>query len=207
MLINAPHCHDTVAAHESGCGGAECKPLRRGKRGKRSNFICSGIEVVITGLTRNQFAGNRTWVRIPPAAPARRKRHIACDELFHFIAKLIARSFCCSSLPNRTRCRWAPVWVRRCAAVLSYRKEVSILPVPSSPPQATYRLRRAFSFHCKAHRALILLLLATKPDPLSLGSGLECRPAGGSGFRNTHLFGARGLLARSTLRDSNARQK
>ena len=30
---------------------------------------CSGIEVVITGLTRNQFAGNRTWVRIPPAAP------------------------------------------------------------------------------------------------------------------------------------------
>ena len=24
------------------------------------NFICSGIEVVITGLTRNQFAGNRT---------------------------------------------------------------------------------------------------------------------------------------------------
>ena len=34
-------------------------------------------------------------------APTRRKRHIACDELFHFIAKLIARS----SLPNRTRCR------------------------------------------------------------------------------------------------------
>ena len=31
--------------------------------------ICSGIEVVITGLTRNQFASNRTWVRIPPAAP------------------------------------------------------------------------------------------------------------------------------------------
>ena len=25
--------------------------------------------MVITGLTRNQFAGNRTWVRIPPAAP------------------------------------------------------------------------------------------------------------------------------------------
>ena len=27
------------------------------------------IEVVITGLTRNQFAGNRTWVRIPPSPP------------------------------------------------------------------------------------------------------------------------------------------
>ena len=30
--------------------------------------MCSSIEVVITGLTRNQFAGNRTGVRIPPAA-------------------------------------------------------------------------------------------------------------------------------------------
>ena len=42
-------------------------------------------------------------VRLPYPAPARRKRHIACDELFHFIAKLIARSFRCSSLPNRNR--------------------------------------------------------------------------------------------------------
>ncbi len=31
--------------------------------------IRSGIEVVITGLTRNQFVSNHTWVRIPPAAP------------------------------------------------------------------------------------------------------------------------------------------
>ena len=69
--------------------------------------------------TRNQFGSNPTRVRIPPAAPARRKRHIACDEFFHFIAKLIARLFCCSSLPNRTRCRWAPIWGRRFAAVLS----------------------------------------------------------------------------------------
>ena len=36
----------------------------------------------------------------------------------------------------------------------------------TSSSQATYRLRRAFSFHCKAHRALILLLLASKPQPL-----------------------------------------
>ena len=159
---------------------------------------------VVHQTSRNQFAGNRTWVRIPPAAPRRRGRHIVRGDFF---TKVTSHSFCRGSFPNRTRCRWAPVWVRRCAAVLSYRKEVSILPVPSSPPQATDRLRRAFSFQCKAHRALILLLLATKPDPLSLGSGLVCRPAGGSGFRNTHLFGARGLLARSTLRDSNARQK
>ena len=36
----------------------------------------------------------------------------------------------------------------------------------TSSSQALYRLRRAFSFHCKAHRALILLLLASKPQPL-----------------------------------------
>ena len=37
------------------------------------NYICiiwTGIEVVITGLTRNQFVGNSgTWVRIPPCPP------------------------------------------------------------------------------------------------------------------------------------------
>ena len=33
------------------------------------NTVCSGIEEVITGLTRNQFVSNHTWVRIPPAAP------------------------------------------------------------------------------------------------------------------------------------------
>ena len=32
----------------------------------------SGIEVVITGLTRNQFEGNLTWVQIPPAPPNQR---------------------------------------------------------------------------------------------------------------------------------------
>ena len=38
---------------------------------KISQDICRRIEVVITGLTRNQFAGNRTWVRISPSAPSR----------------------------------------------------------------------------------------------------------------------------------------
>ena len=33
-------------------------------------------------------------------------------------------------------------------------------------------LATSFSFHCKTHRALILLLLASKPDPLPLGSDL-----------------------------------
>ena len=41
----------------------------------------------------------------------------------------------------------------------------------TSSSQATYRLRRAFSFHCKAHRALILLLLASNRDPLRWARG------------------------------------
>ena len=61
----------------------------------------------------------RPLVRIQSGVPARRKQHIACDELFHFIAKLIARSFCCSSLPNRNRFAGLQFGCRRCAAVLS----------------------------------------------------------------------------------------
>ncbi len=34
-----------------------------------ASYIRRGIEVVITGLTRNQFARNRTRVRIPPSPP------------------------------------------------------------------------------------------------------------------------------------------
>ena len=49
-------------------------------------------------------------------------------SFFHFIAKLITRSFCCSSLPKRTR-RWAPVLERRFAAALSHYGKISILAV------------------------------------------------------------------------------
>ena len=99
-----------------------------------THFVAAPFQTgpAIAGLRFGSAAARRFCLiarkyRFYPSLPARRKRHIACDELFHFIAKLIARSFCCSSLPNRTRCRWAPVWGRRCAAVFSYRKEMSIL--------------------------------------------------------------------------------
>ena len=40
---------------------------------KLLKYIRTGIEVVITGLTRNQFVGNSgTWVRIPPRPPITR---------------------------------------------------------------------------------------------------------------------------------------
>ena len=51
---------------------------------QRSFAICRRIEVVITGLTRNQFAGNRTWVRISPSAP--RKKHLLRQVLFSMIS-------------------------------------------------------------------------------------------------------------------------
>ena len=47
---------------------------------RRNKWIWRGIEVVITGLTRNQFACKRTWVRIPPSPP--NKRVSACTYSF-----------------------------------------------------------------------------------------------------------------------------
>ena len=44
----------------------------------------------------------------------------------------------------------------------------SLQPYHSS--QASYRLRRVFSFHYKTYRALTLLLLASKPKPSVAGS-------------------------------------
>ena len=58
-------------------------------------------------------------------------------------------------------------------------------PSSTSSSQASYRLRRAFSFYSKAHRALILLLLTSKPDPLPLGSGLGPPRSGGFLFACT----------------------
>ena len=58
-------------------------------------YIRTGIEVVITGLTRNQFVGNTgTWVRIPPRPPfgqSKRKLLALTDSniLFGGIAQLV----------------------------------------------------------------------------------------------------------------------
>lgn len=54
-----------------------------------------------------------------------------------------------------------------------WRQRTGSSPVTgTNSSQAAYRLRRAFSFHCKTYRALILLRLASKPNPLPLGFGL-----------------------------------
>ena len=138
--------------------------------------------------------GDTVRVRPPPPAPARRKRPIACDELFHFLAKLFARSFCCSSLSQKVtlgspvrlqapsqRLAVATNFLRmRGQTLFAYGRNrfalraFCLVPkfspaskpdrncLPASSLRATYPLRRAFSFPCKAHRALILLLLASQ---------------------------------------------
>ena len=51
----------------------------------------------------------------------------AMYRLLRLFLKVRARSRRCSSFPNRNRLRWVAIWVRRCAAFFSYRKEISIL--------------------------------------------------------------------------------
>ena len=36
--------------------------------------------------------GDIVWVRVPPPAPVRRKRHIACDEFFMLRIKNLSRA-------------------------------------------------------------------------------------------------------------------
>ena len=60
----------------------------------------------------------------------------AMYRLLRLFLKVRARSRRCSSFPNRNRLRWVAIWVRRCAAFFSYRKEISILTAPSMPEQS-----------------------------------------------------------------------
>ena len=110
-------------------------------------------------------------VRIHPPPPARRKRHIACDELFHFITKLIAHSFCCASPPNWPRCRWAPVWRRRFAAVPTF-KRAEIISVGTAFLPGKVRFATTSFYACgkKRRHPPASLLLLSKSNPLRWAS-------------------------------------
>lgn len=99
--------------------------------------------------------------------PARRKRHIACDELFHFITKLIARSFCCSSLPNRTRFTGLRFGMPPCGR-LWFAKSASLLPTHAKT-KGHLQSRCPFVLSSAARRAAspsgISMLRAAKPPP------------------------------------------
>ena len=73
-----------------------------------------------------------------------------------FRLKPKARSFRCVSSPNRTRLRWASVWLA------------------ASPPNTGgfFAKSAQLRFRLTAKTAPAPLLLLSKPDPLALGSGL-----------------------------------
>ena len=50
---------------------------------EKAKKIWRGIEVVITGLTRNQLGSNPTWVRIPPSLPCETEKVQTDFFLFH----------------------------------------------------------------------------------------------------------------------------
>ena len=101
--------------------------------------------MVITGLTRNQFAGNRTWVRIPPAPP-----HVGAslDGLLRFFSNVSGHARRCAWMGRFGyiyRIDWkAPGWLRLtgCFSVMSAsnpRKRMYLLrnlPGCLSPPGA-----------------------------------------------------------------------
>ena len=96
---------------------------------------------------------------------ARRKRHITCDELFHFIVKLIVRSFCRSSLPNRTRSAGLRLGAALWAAVFALVK-ISVLTVLSTWWQSSLCDHVFLCLRQKRHHSSALFLLCSKPDSL-----------------------------------------
>ena len=102
--------------------------------------------MVITGLTRNQFAGNRTWVRIPPAPPNK-------DSRFDTMSNLLSVISCLETLEN-TRvflvCS-APAW--SCLKGICSRKLLTAilacLPVKFEPLYA--KIEKTYGVWYNAH--------------------------------------------------------
>ena len=123
----------------------------------------------------------RSPVRIWLSAPRRSKVPFAPTSFYATGKKDVIRPLPCSSFPTATRCAGLAVGGPPCGRHVSSLR-ISILTAPSRSSQAICRLRRAFLFHCKTHRALILLLLASKPDPLRWAREHESNAAAGNGF-------------------------
>ena len=157
--VNCP-CAKVFAAGETAC---MAQKRRRPLAGLVRPQTCAESEISI--LTSPSIVG---------AKPALLRR-----SFFPAGQKNVIRPLPCSSSPNRTRCaglRFGGAANGR--PIFSFAEKISILTSPSSSSQATYHLRRAFSFHCKAYRSLILPLLSSKPDPLRWAPAWG-RPAGG----------------------------
>ena len=109
-------------------GGKITLAIRR-RFGYNSKVSSAGVMELVDVVDSKSTAGDSVPVRVRSPAPRRSKRHIVCSDFF---TKVRARSRRCSSFPNRTRCRWASVWGRRFAAVLSYCKKILDATSPST---------------------------------------------------------------------------
>ena len=104
-------------------------PRRSKVRFAPTSFYACGKKDVIRPLPCSSFPTATRCAGLAVGGPPcgrllyARKRHIACDELFHFTAKLIARSLKLLLASKPTPLRWASVWVRRCAAVFLIAKK------------------------------------------------------------------------------------
>ena len=116
-----------------------------------------------------RFQWATVWVRLPLPVPARRKRHITCDELFHFIVKLIVRSFCRSSLPNRTRSAGLRLGAALWAAVFALVK-ISVLTVLSTWWQSSLCDHVFLCLRQKRRHPPAPLLFLFKSNPLRRAS-------------------------------------
>ena len=99
-----------------------------------------GIEVVITGLTRNQFASNRTWVRIPSSPPKHENTVLLCG-VFYFIPEKYKKA------PARNACRGhtvrviAPEKQKRPNACNAYQGLPSVKFIPKNSNASTRKTR------------------------------------------------------------------
>ena len=57
--------------------------------------------------------GDTVWVRVPPPAPARRKRHIACDEFFMLRIKTRPALILLLLASEPDSLRWIPVRAKK----------------------------------------------------------------------------------------------
>ena len=109
---------------------------------------------------RGLFASVRSRVRIPPSPPARRKRHIACDEFFMLRIK---NSSCAHFAAPRFRTGFAAL-----DSGSDWETKISGIKPPDTSPRTSYRSRRLFIL--KSHRSFIPSLLLSKSNPLRWAS-------------------------------------
>ena len=60
-----------------------------------TGILYAGVMELVDVVDSKSTAGDSVPVRVRSPAPARRKRHIAYDELFHLLCKSIANSAMC----------------------------------------------------------------------------------------------------------------